>query len=111
MTLFFGARTADSLPYFGPLNKVPESLLKTHMVFSRTPGEPKEYVQDRLRAEEDVVADLLADPNCYIYICGLRGMEEGVEKAFTNISESIGLQWTALRDTMRDEGRYHVETY
>ncbi len=111
MTLFFGARTADSLPYFGPLNKVPESLLKTHMVFSRTPGEPKEYVQDRLRAEEDAVADLLADPNCYIYICGLRGMEEGVEKAFTNISESIGLQWTALRDTMREEGRYHVETY
>jgi len=111
MTMFFGARTPDTLPYFGPLNKVPESLLKTHMVFSRLPDQPREYVQDRLAAEEDAVAEMLSDPNTHIYICGLRGMEEGVEKAFTNIAESIGTQWVALRDTMREEGRYHVETY
>jgi benzoyl-CoA 2,3-dioxygenase component A len=30
MTMFFGARTPDSLPYFGPLQKVPEHLLKQH---------------------------------------------------------------------------------
>lgn len=111
MTMFFGARDADSLPYFGPLKKVPESLLHTHMVFSRIPGAPKEYVQDRMMVEEEAVAELLADPNTHIYICGLRGMEEGVEKAFNNIAESIGTQWAALRDTMREEGRYHVETY
>lgn len=111
MTMFFGARSPDSLPYFGPLNKVPKELLHTHMVFSRLPDEPKEYVQDRMMIEQDAVADLLADPNTYIYICGLRGMEEGVEKAFGSIAESIGLQWLALRDAMREDGRYHVETY
>lgn len=111
MVMFFGARTPDSLPYFGPLNKVPESLLKKHLVFSRIPGAPKEYVQDRMMVEEEAVAEMLADPNTHIYICGLRGMEEGVEKAMINIAESIGQPWTALRDTMRDEGRYHVETY
>lgn len=111
MTMFFGARTPDSLPYFGPLNKVPESLLKKHMVFSRIPGTPKEYVQDRMMVEQQAVAELLADANTHIYICGLRGMEEGVEKALTNISESQGYQWLGLRDTMRQEGRYHVETY
>ncbi|WP_319825426.1 benzoyl-CoA 2,3-epoxidase subunit BoxA [Thalassovita sp.] len=111
MTMFFGARSPDTLPYFGPLKKVPETLLKTHMVFSRLPDQPKEYVQDRMMAEQDAVAEMLADPNTHIYICGLRGMEEGVEKAFTNIAESIGTQWVALRDTMRQEGRYHVETY
>ena len=111
MTMFFGARTPQSLPYFGPLNKVPESLLKKHLVFSRIPGADKEYVQDRMMVEQDAVADLLADPNTHIYICGLRGMEEGVEKAFANIAESIGQPWRALRDTMREEGRYHVETY
>jgi benzoyl-CoA 2,3-dioxygenase component A len=93
------------------LAKVPETLLKTHMVFSRVPGQPKEYVQDRLRQQEEDVAEMLADPNTHIYICGLRGMEEGVEKAFANIAESMGAQWVALRDTMRQEGRYHVETY
>ena len=109
MVMFFGARTPDALPYFGPLRKVPKALLDSHLVYSRQ-GE-KEYVQDRMRVEEDLVADLLQDPKTHIYICGLRGMEEGVELAFTNIAESIGQQWVSLRDVMRGEGRYHVETY
>lgn len=111
MTLFFGARTPDSLPYFGPLNKVPSRILRKHMVFSRIPGVPKEYVQDRMLVEAEDVAEMLADPNLHIYICGLRGMEEGVEKAFVNIAESTGTPWATLRDAMRGEGRYHVETY
>ncbi len=111
MTMFFGARTPKSLPYFGPLKKVPESLMKQHLVFSREAGKDKEYVQDRIISEQDAVAELLADDRTYIYICGLRGMEEGVEKAMTSIAESMGQQWTALRDAMREDGRYHVETY
>ncbi|WP_425099029.1 benzoyl-CoA 2,3-epoxidase subunit BoxA [Tropicibacter sp. S64] len=110
MTMFFGARSEGALPYFGPLGKVPQALLDKHLVYSRGEG-PKEYVQDRMRAEEEKVAELIADPQTHVYICGLRGMEEGVEKALTNIAESIGVQWRALRDTMREEGRYHVETY
>jgi benzoyl-CoA 2,3-dioxygenase component A len=111
MVMFFGARTPDSLPYFGPLNKIPETLLEKHLVFSRVEGLPKEYVQDRLISEEDRVAEMLQDPNTYIYICGLKEMEDGVERAFTSIAESIGEPWSALRDTMREDGRYHVETY
>ncbi|MFP1633619.1 benzoyl-CoA 2,3-epoxidase subunit BoxA [Zhengella sp. ZM62] len=111
MTLFFGARSPDCLPYFGPLNKVPNRVLNKHLVFSRVPGAPKEYVQDRLKVEEDEIAELLGDPNTHVYICGLRGMEEGVEKALTNIAESTGVEWISLRDAMREQGRYHVETY
>ncbi len=111
MVMFFGARTPDSLPYFGPLSKISSSLLEKHLVFSRMPGQDKEYVQDRMRAEEDIVADLLRDSKTHIYICGLKEMEDGIERAFTNIAESMGLHWQNLRDVMRDEGRYHVETY
>jgi len=111
MTLFFGARTPDSLPYFGPLTKLPDSLLAKHLVFSRVSGQPKEYVQDRMLAEAEQVAALIGDPRTHIYICGLRGMEEGVEKAFISIAESIGLPWLAQRDAIREDGRYHVETY
>ncbi|WP_370402212.1 benzoyl-CoA 2,3-epoxidase subunit BoxA [Sulfitobacter sp. JB4-11] len=111
MVMFFGARAPDSLPYFGPLNKVPSSLLQKHLVFSRMPGQDKEYVQDRMRVEEDLVAEMLQDPKTHIYICGMKEMEDGVELAFTNIAESVGEQWQALRDVMREEGRFHVETY
>ncbi|MDF3416257.1 benzoyl-CoA 2,3-epoxidase subunit BoxA [Sulfitobacter sp. M57] len=111
MTMFFGARSPETLPYFGPLKKIPDSLLKKHLVFSRLPDQDKEYVQDRMIAEQDSIAEILQDEKTHIYICGLRGMEEGVELALTSIAESMGQQWTALRDAMREDGRYHVETY
>lgn len=111
MLMFFGARTPESLPYFGPLKKVPSELLAKELVFSRLPDQPKEYVQDRMMAEEERVAEMIQDPKCHIYICGLRGMEEGVERALVNIAESTGQDWTTLAARMREEGRYHVETY
>ena len=111
MTLVFGARAPDSLPYFGPLGKVPETLLRKHFAFSRVAGEPRTYVQDKLRERQEEIAPLLTDPNAHIYVCGRRDMEQGVEEALGNIAESFGMQWRAIRDAMREEGRYHIETY
>ncbi len=111
MVMFFGARTQESLPYFGPLMKIPDKLLQKHLVFSRVPDQPKEHVQDRMLAEEALVAEMLNDENTHIYICGLKAMEEGVEDALSRISDSTGGSWQSLRNTMREDGRYHVETY
>jgi len=57
------------------------------------------------------LAEMLQDENTHIYICGLKAMEHGVEQAFGSIAEAFGQTWPNLRDTMRDAGRYHVETY
>ena len=109
--LFFGARSPHELPYFGPLQKVPASMLRQELVYSRLPGRSREYVQDRLRAQAEDVASLLGRPGLHIYICGLRGLEEGVEVALTEICRGHGQDWLGLRDQMRDEGRFHSETY
>ncbi len=111
MLLFFGARTPDALPYFGPLKKVPDSLMRKELCFSRIDGQPKEYVQQRMLACKDAVADMLRSDHAHIYVCGLKGMEEGVDAAFAEIAAGIGLDWTELRARLRDDGRYHVETY
>jgi benzoyl-CoA 2,3-epoxidase subunit A len=111
MLLFFGARTSESLPYFGPLNKVPDSFLGKHFAFSRVAGRPKVYVQDRLCEMRAMLAPLLCDSSTYIYVCGLKKMEAGVENAFDEIAKTAGLQWEKVRDDMRESGRYHVETY
>ncbi len=111
LLLFFGARTPDSLPYFGPLTKVPDRFLAKHFAFSRVPGRPKTYVQDKLREAGGTVAPLLEDDATYIYVCGLKEMEDGVESAFADIAREAGLNWDLIRDRMRETGRYHVETY
>ena len=109
--MFFGARTPQELPYFGPLQKVPNSLLERHLVFSRIPGAGKEYVQDRMRTEAATVAALLASPQTHIYVCGLKGMETGVEEALSDICRKSGQDWCKLKPEMRGQGRFHVETY
>jgi len=111
MLLFFGARTPEALPYHGPLNKLPDSLLQKHFAYSRVEGQPKQYVQDDIRLQKAVLAPLLNDNHLYIYICGLRGMEQGVDDAFTDVASSVGLDWHTVRDTMRNAGRFHSETY
>jgi benzoyl-CoA 2,3-dioxygenase component A len=109
--LFFGARSPGELPYFGPLQKVRDGVLAKHLVFSRLPGAPKEYVQDRMRAQTSQVAKLIASPSTHIYICGLKGMEAGVDAALAEIAAEQGQDWASLKTAMRAQGRYHVETY
>lgn len=111
MVLFFGARRPQDLPYFGPLQKVPDTLLRKHFAYSRVPGEKKIYVQDLMRREEMTLAELLRSPATHIYVCGLKGMEQGVDAALDDISRAAELHWHELREVMRAEGRYHVETY
>ncbi|WP_109465593.1 benzoyl-CoA 2,3-epoxidase subunit BoxA [Albibacillus kandeliae] len=111
LTLVFGARRQGELPYFGPLKKVPDSFMKKHFAFSRETDQPKHYVQDKLREQAEDVARLLRDPKGHIYICGLKAMEQGVEEALSDIARAKGLVWTEIRDAMREDGRYHVETY
>jgi len=111
LTLYFGARTPQSLPYFGPLNKLPADILIRHFAFSRLDGQPKTYVQDLLRQNATDIAAHLSDANAYIYLCGLKAMETGVESALSDIANDAGLNWPVLRTQMCAEGRYHVETY
>jgi benzoyl-CoA 2,3-epoxidase subunit A len=111
MVLFFGARRPEDLPYFGPLQKVPETLLRKHFAYSRVAGEKKVYVQDLMRREEATIAELLSSSATHIYVCGLKGMEQGVDAALDDVCRSNEVYWHELRDAMRAEGRYHVETY
>ena len=109
--MYFGARSPGELPYFGPLKKVPPTLLRQELVYSREPGRPREYVQDRMRAQPEQLMTLLGNPSLHVYICGLRGLEDGVDAALSDIARAHGQDWLAIRDTLRDEGRFHSETY
>ena len=41
LMLFFGARTKEELPYFGPLANLPKDFIDVNLAFSRTPGAPE----------------------------------------------------------------------
>ncbi len=111
LMLFFGARTPEELPYFGPLQKLPRDFIDIHMAFSRVPGQPRRYVQDLMREQAATLATLLQDPQTHVHVCGLKAMEEGVVDALRDIADGAGLDWAHLADVLRREGRLHLETY
>ena len=111
LMLFFGARTKEELPYFGPLQNLPKDFIDINFAFSRTPGQPKRYVQDLMRERAADLAALLADPNAYFYVCGLKSMEEGVVLALRDIAQQAGLSWDAVGASLKREARLHLETY
>ena len=63
----------------------------------------------RERAAE--LAPLLAEPNAYLYVCGVKAMEEGVIRALQDIARGAGLDWDIIGSTMKKHGRLHLETY
>ena len=111
LMLFFGARTQQELPYFGPLQKLPSDFIDMHFAFSRTPGQPKRYVQDAMREAAAPLAAMLSDPQTHFYVCGLKSMEEGVLQALHDIAVGAGLDWTTVAATLKQEGRLQLETY
>ena len=110
LLLFFGARTPQELPYFGPLSSLPTSLINTNLAFSRVKDQPRRYVQDLMREKSSEVADLLKLNGTHIYVCGLKGMEDGVIHSLEHICEARGLDWALLHKRLKDEGRIHLET-
>ena len=111
LMLFFGARTKEELPYFGPLQSLPKDFIDINFAFSRTPGQPKRYVQDAMRERSADLLPLLSDPNTYFYVCGLKAMEEGVVMALREVAQNAGLAWDSLSANLKREGRLHLETY
>ncbi len=111
LMLFFGARTQQELPYFGPLQSLPKDFIDINLAFSRTPGQPRRYVQDLMRERSADLGVLLHDANTCLYVCGLKSMEEGVLLALRDIAEASGQAWETLASNLQREGRLHLETY
>jgi benzoyl-CoA 2,3-dioxygenase component A len=112
LMLFFGARTREELPYFGPLQSLPKDFIDINFAFSRTPGQPKRYVQHLIHERALDLAPLLADPNAHFYVCGLKSMEEGVVLALRDVAVGANLDWDGtIGPALKREGRLHLETY
>jgi benzoyl-CoA 2,3-dioxygenase component A len=64
-----------------------------------------------MRKRAGDLAEMLRRDSTYIYLCGLRAMEPGVDQSLEEICTGNGLDWPSLKARMREEGRYHVETF
>ncbi|MFN9870613.1 MAG: ferredoxin-NADP reductase [Cyanobacteriota bacterium] len=69
------------------------------------------YIQDRVLEHADEIFSLIENPKTHVYMCGLRGMEPGIDEAMTAAAAAKGLDWSELRPQLKKAERWHVETY
>jgi len=69
------------------------------------------YIQDRVAEHADEIWNLFQKKNTHTYICGLKGMEDGIDAAFTACAKKHGVKWLDFQKQMKRAERWHVETY
>ena len=69
------------------------------------------YIQDRVLEHAEEIFAMIEDPKTHVYMCGLRGMEPGIDEAMTAAAAAKGLNWSELRPQLKKADRWHVETY
>ncbi len=69
------------------------------------------YIQDRVLEHADEIFAMIEDPKTHVYMCGLKGMEPGIDEAMTAAAAAKGLNWAELRPQLKKAERWHVETY
>ena len=69
------------------------------------------YIQDRVLENAEEIFSWIESPKTHVYMCGLRGMEPGIDEAMTAAAAAKGLDWAELRPQLKKAERWHVETY
>ncbi|SBO42924.1 Ferredoxin--NADP reductase [Cyanobium sp. NIES-981] len=69
------------------------------------------YIQDRVLENAEEIFTMIEDPKTHVYMCGLRGMEPGIDEAMTAAAAAKGIDWSELRPQLKKADRWHVETY
>ena len=69
------------------------------------------YIQHRVAENAERLWEMVQNDNTYVYICGLKGMEDGIDEAMAVESAKAGVDWTEYRRTLKKAHRWNVETY
>lgn len=115
--LIFGVPYSDNILYREELEALqaefPDNFRLTYAVSrEQTNAEGgKMYIQHRVAEHAEELWQLMQKPNTHTYMCGLKGMEGGIDDALAVQAGNNGMDWTDYRKQMKREKRWHVETY
>ncbi|KAM3102318.1 ferredoxin-NADP reductase [Phormidesmis sp. 146-12] len=115
--LFFGIPTTANILYRNELEYLRDldgTRLTIQYAISREQRNSrggKMYIQDLIANYSTTLWHLLQRESTYVYICGLKGMEGGINEALSQAALEDGVDWAEYQKQLKKAGRWHVETY
>ncbi|CAM0948208.1 unnamed protein product [Alopecurus aequalis] len=115
--LFLGVPTSDTLLYkeeFEHMAKIGGDNFRLDFAVSReqtnAAGE-KMYIQTRMAEYKEELWELLKKDNTYVYMCGLKGMEKGIDDIMVDLAAKDGIDWIDYKKQLKKAEQWNVEVY
>lgn len=115
--LFFGIPYTANILYKEELEQLqrefPDNFRLTYAISREQQNSEggKMYIQDRIKENADELWQLVQKDNTHTYICGLKGMEGGIDEGMTSAAGKFDVNWSDYQKTLKKAHRWHVETY
>lgn len=115
--LFFGCAYTPNILYKEELEELqrqfPDNFRVTYAISREQKNKDggKMYIQHRIQENADELWQLNQKSNTHTYICGLKGMEGGIDEGMSAAAGKFGVDWSDFQKQLKKEHRWHVETY
>jgi ferredoxin--NADP+ reductase len=115
--LIFGVPKTANILYKEELEKLaaefPDNFRLTYAISreQKNPEGGRMYIQHRVAEHADEIWNLLQQPKTHAYMCGLKGMEDGIDQALSGAAAKNGAEWSDYQKQLKKGHRWHVETY
>ena len=115
--LIFGIATTPNILYKDELEQIQQQYpdnFRVSYAISREQKNPqggRMYIQDRVAEHAEELWSLIQKENTHTYICGLKGMEGGIDEALSAVAAKEDVNWIEYQKQTKKAGRWHVETY
>jgi ferredoxin--NADP+ reductase len=113
--LIFGIPTTPNILYKQELEEIqekyPDNFRLTYAISREQQNAEggRMYIQHRVAEHADELWNLVKQEKTHTYICGLKGMEDGIDEAMTAAASKEGIKWKEYQRSIKE--RWHVETY
>ena len=116
--LFYGIKNAMDALFLNNQNDdigqyMTQETFEAFRALSRVHNEDEEkgYVQHKLAEHKQEVWEMICAGNFAVYICGLKGMEEGVDEVFSTLAKQQELDWPTMKEKFIKNGQWNTEVY
>ena len=115
--LIFGIPTSPNILYKEELEELqsqyPDNFRLTYAISREQKNKDggRMYIQHRCEEYADELWKMVKDEKTYVYICGLKGMEDGIDAALAAAAAKEGVEWSSYQKQLKKAHRWNVETY